>query len=96
MLSGKQGKFVIGDKAYASSKILKQIESLAAVGVIPPHPSAKLARCYDRVLYKRRNVIEGFFNKVKHYRGISSRYCERGKYSLCAVKFAASIIVMLN
>ena len=27
--------------------------------------------------------------------GISSSYCKRGKYFLCAVKFAASIIAML-
>ena len=87
---------MIGDKAYASSKILKQIESMGSVAVIPPHPTAKLARCYDRVLYTRRNVIERFFNKLKHYRGISSRYCKGGKYFLCAVKFAASIIVILS
>ena len=43
LLSGKQVNFVIGDRAYASSKILKEIESLPAVGVIPPHPKAKLA-----------------------------------------------------
>ena len=96
LLSGKQVDFVIGDKAYASSKILKEIESMPAVGVIPPHRKAKLARSYDRFLYKRRNVIEGFFNKLKHYTRISSRYCKRGKYFLCAVKLAASIIVMLN
>ena len=66
LLSGKQGDFVIGDKAYAISKLLKEIESMPAVGVIPPHPRGKLARCKDRVLYKRRKVIERFFNKLKH------------------------------
>ena len=96
MLSGKQVDFVIGDKAYARSKILKEIESMPAVGVIPPPPKAKLAGSYDRFLYKRRKVIERFFNKLKHYRGLSSRYCKGGKYFLCAVKLAASIIVMLN
>ena len=44
LLSGKQGEYVIGDQAYASSKILKEIESMAAVGVIRAHPRAKLAR----------------------------------------------------
>lgn len=31
-------------------------------------------RRYDRTRYKLRNVVERFFNRVKHYRRVATRY----------------------
>jgi hypothetical protein len=35
-----------------------------AVAVIPPHPSVKQPRDYDKWLYRERHLIEGFINKT--------------------------------
>ena len=34
----------------------------------------KLKRPYDAELYKERNVIERFFNKLKQFRRVATRY----------------------
>jgi transposase len=42
--------------------------------VIPPKANRKVKRDCDFVLYRERNLVERFFNKIKHYRAIATRY----------------------
>ena len=42
--------------------------------MIPPKANRKVTRDCDFVLYCERNLVERFFNKIKHYRGIATRY----------------------
>jgi transposase len=42
--------------------------------VIPPKANRKTKRECDFVLYRERNLIERFFNKIKHFRAIATRY----------------------
>jgi hypothetical protein len=42
--------------------------------VIPPKHNRKVQRSYDVDLYKERNLIERFFNKLKQFRRLASRY----------------------
>lgn len=89
LLDNKNSKFVLGDKAFDSNKILKKIETMGAIAVIPPTANRKEQRDYDKYYYKERNLIERFFCKLKQFRGIATRYCKRGKYFLEAVKLAS-------
>mgnify|MGYP001482874870 CR=1 FL=1 len=34
----------------------------------------KVRKAYDKGLYKQRNLVERFFNKLKHFRRIATRY----------------------
>jgi transposase len=57
---------VIADKGYDSERVLEKIKELGASAVIPsPKSNRKVQRDYDRELYKRRNLIERTFNKLK-------------------------------
>ena len=56
-----------------------------AKAVIPPKCNRKSQRYYDKQLYKARNLIERAFNKLKHWRRISTRY------DRCDATFIASI-----
>ena len=86
---------MIGDRAYAGEKIRNKIASIGAKPVIPPHQSTqKKDQYYDKDLYKQRNIIERFFNKLKQFRAIATRYCKRGVFFLSAIKFATSIIIL--
>ncbi|SHE58573.1 Transposase DDE domain-containing protein, partial [Ruegeria intermedia] len=46
----------------------------------------------DRETYKRRNRIERFFSKLKHYRAIATRYEKHDANFLALVKLAATRI----
>jgi transposase len=45
-----------------------------AEAVIPPRSNRKVARSYDEVLYRERNAIERFFNKLKQFQCVATRY----------------------
>ena len=54
----------------------------------------KVKRDCDFALYCERNLIERFFNKIKHYRGIATRYDKLARNFLGAVQLAAAIILL--
>lgn len=45
-----------------------------ATAVMPPRSNRKIARQYDKVLYRERNLAERVFQKLKHYRRIATCY----------------------
>ena len=94
LLDGKEADFVIADKAFDNDKILKKIEGMGAIAVIPSTANRKEQRAYDKHYYKERHLVERFFCKLKQFRGIATRYCKRGKYYLEAVKLASAMILM--
>ncbi len=65
---------VLGDKGYDSTALVEQIEALGAEAVIPSRKNRKQARSYNAELYKERNQVERFFNRIKHYRRVATRY----------------------
>jgi transposase len=67
-------KAIIADKGYDSDAVVTKIESAGAVPVIPSKSNRKVQRSHDRELYKERNLVERFFNRLKHWRGLATRY----------------------
>lgn len=74
LLTGKSPAFVMGDKAYDANKIIEFIVSLEAQVVIPPTKNRREQRDYDHDRYKTRNLVERFFNRLKQFRRIATRY----------------------
>jgi len=62
--------------------------------VIPPKANRKAKRDCDFVLYCERNLVERFFNKIKHYRAIATRYDKLARNFLAAVQLVAAIILL--
>jgi transposase len=44
---------------------------------------------FSAFLYRYRNLVERFFNKLKHFRAIATRYEKRAANYLALVKLAA-------
>ncbi|PUA20424.1 hypothetical protein C7W93_11930 [Glaciimonas sp. PCH181] len=60
-----------------TSKIHAFVDALgnpSALAVIPPKPNRVVQRSYDRHLYKDRNLVERFFNRIQQFRRIATRY----------------------
>lgn len=74
LLAGIQAGAILGDKGYDTDAIVEGIIRVSAFAVIPPKANRKVKRDCDYVLYKERNLIERFFNRIKHYRAIATRY----------------------
>jgi transposase len=85
---------VIADKGYDSAKLVESIEAAGAEAVIPPRSNRKQLRGYDRHLYKERNLVERFINRVKHCRRVATRYDKTARNYLAFWQLA-SIMVLL-
>ncbi len=44
---------------------------------------------FDKRLYRRRNLVERFFNKLKHFRAVATRYDKGDDNHLASVKLAS-------
>lgn len=64
----------IMDKAYDSDQIRTTLTEHDLVPVIPPKSNRTASIAYDRALYKLREKIERFFNNLKQFRRIATRY----------------------
>jgi transposase len=85
---------VLGDKAYDTNRILELLEKLNINAVIPSKKNRLVQRELDKEIYKERHLVECFFNKIKHYRRLASRF---DKLSVTFLSFLtlASIMIWL-
>jgi Transposase and inactivated derivatives len=65
---------LIGDKAYDADPFVETLTQRGITPVIPPKANRNIKRECDFALYCERNLIERFFNRLKHFRAIATRY----------------------
>jgi transposase len=65
---------VVADKGYDSDAFVETIEAKGAAAVIPPRSNRLTPREFDRERYKARNLVERFFNRLKQFRRLATRY----------------------
>ena len=85
-------EYVIADKAYYSDDFHQIVVAGGAVPVIPPRSRRKILREYDKHLYKERQLVDCFINKIKHYRRIFSRLDKLSKSYLGFLSFVGALI----
>jgi transposase len=88
-------KALIADKAYDADAFLESLAEREITSVIPPKVNRKSERACDYTLYCERNLIERFFNQLKQFRAIATRYDKLARNFLAGVQLAA-IIILLN
>ncbi len=83
---------MIADKGYDAQSVLDHVAEMGAEAVIPPRSNRKEQREIDREFYKERHLVECFFNKVKQFRRVFSRFDQLGRNYLAFVEFASVMI----
>jgi len=64
---------VLMDRAYANFKTRFTAWEMSFKAVVPPKSNVAYKWDYDKKLYKRRNEIERFFQRLKTFRAIFTR-----------------------
>ena len=59
------------------------------LGNIKPMPNRVNVPAFSAYLYRFRNLVECFFNKLKHFRAVATRYEKHDANYLAIVKLAA-------
>ena len=80
---------VLADRAYDADAIRTLIQDQGAWANIPPMPQRRTKPVFSKHLYKARNLVERFFNKLKHFRAIATRYDKNPENYLAGIKLAS-------
>ncbi|WP_374116253.1 IS5 family transposase [Streptomyces sp. CoH27] len=94
---------VLGDKGYSSKAIRTWLRRRGIGHTIPERTDQvrnRLRRgsrggrppAFDKQLYKRRNVVERCFNRLKQWRGIATRYDKTAESYQAAVTLASLLM----
>lgn len=81
------------DKAYDADRIREQLAYDGIEPVIPPINTRSKKIPYDKMAYKERNKIERFFNKIKQFRRIATRYDKLKKTFFASLCLVSSFII---
>jgi transposase len=90
----KAGHILLGDRAYDSDALRRTLAERGAWANVPPKANRKRTLAFSAFLYKDRNLVERFFNKLKHFRGVATRYDKLAENYLAGVKLASARIWM--
>jgi transposase len=85
---------LIADKAYDADRFVEVLTQREITPVIPPKADRKIQRACDFALYCERNLVERFFNQLKHFRAIATRYDKLARNFLAGVQLAATTILL--
>ena len=89
-----RGSILLADRGYDSDALRRDLAARGAHANIKLMPNRVNLPPFDKRLYRRRNLVERFFNKLKHFRAIATRYDKRDDNYLAAVKLASARIWM--
>ena len=86
---------LLADKGYDSDALVETLKERGIEPVIPSKANRKMPRETDFALYRERNLVERFFNKIKHYRGIATRFDKLATTFLTGVLLVC-VLIWLN
>jgi transposase len=87
-----KGQVLLADRGYDSDLLRAAVTSRGAWPNIKPMPNRVNIPAFSPWLYRYRNLIERFFNKLKHFRAIATRFEKHDANYLALVKLAAARI----
>ena len=82
-----EGATLLGDKGYDGNAIAREAAAARMVWAnIPNRSNRKQHFAFSPWLSKQRNLVERFFNRIKQFRGIATRYDKDPAKLLAAIK----------
>jgi transposase len=82
---------LLGDKGYDADSLIACLEARSIKAVIPPKSNRKVQRECDFALYAERNLVERFFNYIKQFRGIATRYEKTARNFLAGLHLVCAL-----
>ena len=93
MLGGlARGQTLLADRAYDSDALRQMMADRGAWANVKPLARRLSKPAFSPFLYRYRNLVERFFNKLKHFRAVATRYEKHASNYLALIKLAATRI----
>jgi transposase len=84
------------DRGYDADRIRERLARDGITPVIPPISTRAKKLPYNQELYRTRNQVERFFNKLKQFRRVATRYDKLAKTFFAAVHLTAAFLLLKN
>jgi transposase len=85
----RSGSMLLADRGYDADWIRTLVRQRGAWANIPPKRNRKEALCFSPYLYRARNLVERFFNKIKQCRRVATRYDKLAANYLAFIQLAS-------
>ena len=83
------GNILLADRAYDSDGLRENMRALGVWANIPAMPNRVKIYPFSSWVYRQRNFVERYFNKLKHFRAVATRYDKRDDNYLASVQLAS-------
>ena len=94
LASVERGDVLLADRAYDSDALRQNLAERGARANVKPMPNRVNVPKFNKRLYRKRNLVERFFSKLKQFRAVATRYDKRDDNYLASVKLASARIWM--
>jgi transposase len=85
----KAGTMLLADRGYDADWIRALAAKKCAWANIPPRSNRNDPICFSPYLYRARNLVERFFNKIKQCRRVATRYDKLAANYLAFIQLAS-------
>ena len=95
LIEGMRIEAVIGDKGCDADALIAYSHAMGAEAVIPLRSNRTEHRAYDQRVYKDRNQVERFFNRLKQFRRMAMRYAKLARHFVSRLNLMRAYIWLL-
>lgn len=95
LLGEEKSDYLLADRAYDSDDFRNILKVRGTEAVIPGKKNRRVPIEHDKHIYKERNCVERFFNRIKSFRRIATRY-EKTAVMFFGALIVASILIWLK
>ena len=83
------GKRVVADKGYDSNPFREALMAESATTSIPPRSNRTSPPPFHRGYYRLRHQVENFFQRIKRWRAVGTRYDKLDLHFLASIQLVA-------
>ena len=94
ILAEEDCEYFLADKAYDVDSFRQILAEKGIKAVIPSKKNRLHPTIHDRHIYKERNIVERFFQKIKRFRRIATRYDKTARMYLTGVMFVSILLAL--
>jgi transposase len=90
LLAGLPPADLVADRGYDSRALVDLVAARGGRAHIPTQGRVRIQRSVPPELYRRRNLVERFFCKLKQFRRVATRFDKLARNFLAAVALAST------
>jgi transposase len=94
LITGIDFDALIADKAFDSNALRATLNERGAIAVIPAKADRKASIPHDTEMYKWRHLIENFFQRLKEFRRIATRYDKTDTSFAAAIYLVGTLLAL--